>query len=66
MCGLKYPHMDRKRGLAVKNVKLTTASGYGLYQMSNLLFRMFPHTPLSRASTSSIAFRKVIVKSYIS
>ncbi|EDZ49471.1 hypothetical protein BCAH1134_C0654 (plasmid) [Bacillus cereus AH1134] len=34
--------------------------------MSNRLFWMFLNTPLSRASTYSIALQKVIVKSYIS
>ena len=44
-------HADRdtpyKDGLAVIDGKLTTASGGGMCQMSNLLFWMFLHTPLT-------------------
>jgi len=40
----KVPYKD---GLTVKDGKLTTAQGGGMCQMSNLLFWMFLHTPLT-------------------
>ncbi|MGG4106024.1 glycopeptide resistance accessory protein VanW [Paenibacillus lautus] len=40
-------HIPYKDGLTVTNGKLTTAPGGGLCQMSNLLFWMFLHTPLT-------------------
>lgn len=44
-------HADKdtpyKDGLTVTNGKLTTMSGGGMCQMSNLLFWMFLHTPLT-------------------
>ncbi|MCQ6563863.1 glycopeptide resistance accessory protein VanW [Paenibacillus mendelii] len=39
-------HISYKDGLTVVNGKLTTMSGGGMCQMSNLLFWMFLHTPL--------------------
>ncbi|GGD58815.1 vancomycin B-type resistance protein VanW [Paenibacillus nasutitermitis] len=39
-------HIPYKDGLTVVNGKLTTMSGGGMCQMSNLLFWMFLHTPL--------------------
>ncbi|WII35274.1 glycopeptide resistance accessory protein VanW [Paenibacillus thiaminolyticus] len=40
-------HIPYKDGLTVTNGKLTTAYGGGMCQMSNLLFWMFLHTPLT-------------------
>ena len=40
-------HTSYKTGLKVLNGNLTTAPGGGLCQMSNLLFWMFLHTPLT-------------------
>ena len=40
-------HIPYKNGLKMVNGKLTTAPGGGLCQMSNLLFWMFLHTPLT-------------------
>lgn len=40
-------HIPYKDGLTVKNGKLTTVPGGGMCQMSNLLFWMFLHTPLT-------------------
>ena len=40
-------HVSYKNGLKMVNGKLTTAPGGGLCQMSNLLFWMFLHTPLT-------------------
>ena len=40
-------HIPYKNGLKVLNGKLTTAPGGGLCQMSNLLFLMLLHTPLT-------------------
>ncbi|WP_367568165.1 glycopeptide resistance accessory protein VanW [Lacrimispora sp.] len=40
-------HVPYKNGLTVTNGKLTTAQGGGMCQMSNLLFWMFLHTPLT-------------------
>lgn len=40
-------HIPYKDGLTVTNGKLTTAYGGGMCQMSNLLFWLFLHTPLT-------------------
>jgi vancomycin resistance protein VanW len=40
-------HTPYREGLKVTNGKLTTAPGGGMCQMSNLLFWMFLHTPLT-------------------